>query len=130
MVQLNLNMEQDKGLRTKVVTYWIIDTEDQQRQVKSHQIRRWSKFSAIAALLMVICGLVATTFVWSRYGLSIWKEDSKEIEGRTAILVLHILGPAFVLIGLLCFIVACVVYEFRGKDNSTLTFDPGAQDAV
>ena len=130
MVQLNLNMEKDKVLRTKVVTYWILDTEDQQRQVTRRDVRRWSKCSAIAALFVVICGLVATTFVWSRYGLSIWREDSEEVKGRTAILVLHILGPVFVLTGLLCFVAACVVYEFRGKDNSTLTFDPGAQDAV
>ena len=130
MVQLNLNMEKHKVQRTKVVTYWIIDPEDQKRQLANRQIRRWSKCSAIAALFITLCGLVATTFVWSRYGLSIWEEDSEKKDGHTAILVLHILGPVFILAGVLCFVVACVFYEYRGKDNSTLTFDPGAHDAI
>ena len=123
-------MEKHKVRRTKVVTYWIIDPEDQKRQLASRHIRRWSKYSAIAALFIALCGLVATTFVWSRYGFSIWEENSKEKREHTAILVLHVLGPVFMVAGALCFVVACVFYEYRGKDNSTLTFDPGAQDTV
>lgn len=131
MVQLSLKMEKDNIPRTKIVTYWILDPEDERRRSTARHVRKWSKYSAIAALLVAVCGLVATTFVWSKYGLSVWTSESKDGEGgRTPILVLHILGPLFLLVGVVCFVVACVLHEVRGRDNSNLVFDPGALDAV
>ncbi len=138
---IKMEKENEKTLRTKIVTYWVVDPEEQLRQAARMHVRRWSGYAAAVAALVAVCGLVATTFVWSKYGLSAWEHNnnnnsdnssssSADPEGRTAIRALHILGPVFLLFGLVGFAVACACHETRGRGNSTFTFDPGALDAV
>ena len=112
--------------RSKLLTYWVVpDEEDQDTPVTSSSnssrfFPKWTCLSLLAASAIVLCGLLATLWVWTRYGTSGFphlggKASGSDVRpGLTSLL----LGPIVTMVGVVCIIMACIVHEMRQRQEA------------
>lgn len=118
------------------MTYWVIsDEEDEDGAVSSNRRRlpRFTCYTLIIAAAIILCGLLATLWIWTRYGSSGFPHKGGKASGsdmRPGIASL-VLGPAITMVGVVCIIVACVIHEVKQKRENEvqmrmneILFDP------
>ena len=114
--------------QTKPGVYSIVSAEESGGRPRSPLcLPRWTCYALVAGGVVIVCGLIATLWVWTRFGSAGFTGKSPPEHPRTASLVL---GPVLALAGVCGMVVACAVYEVRQRRAARLArtrqefFDP------
>ncbi len=101
-------MSMRNASKSKMVTFWEYDEGDERSRC-CRNVSNKTKYSMITAGTLIVCGIITTLWVWSRYGVEGFHSGSAST--TTAIL----LGPGLCLIGIVSVFTACIIHEVRER---------------